>query len=265
VRVEAAVEVVLERRRLGKRSPPSLVGELTIDEAYLVQGRVAERLMSEGAQQTGWKVGGNSPRFRNTYDNAPPMRGYLFQKEAFKSGDSIDYAALTVLPRMESEICFKFNTRLAGPKVGREEVAGAVSTISPAFEIPCVIEAGTLDLVAAGKLDLPMCIADNSNTFLHVLGPENAWLPTPPNLEEIFVEERCNGRISQQGRARDFIDDQLESIAWLARHLDAYGLAIESGQYVLSGNCCSLATKAQQGDLWESTFSGLGKVSIDFR
>jgi 2-keto-4-pentenoate hydratase len=166
---------------------------------------------------------------------------------------------------MESEICFKLGARLAGANVDRDEVARAIVSISPAFEIPCVIEAGTLDLVAAGKLDVPMCIADNSNTFLHVLGAETPWLPTPPNLGEIFVEERCNGSISQRGSARDFIDDQLESIAWLARHLHAYGLALESEQYVLSGNCCGMAIKAHQGDLWETTFSSVGTVSIAFR
>jgi 2-keto-4-pentenoate hydratase len=238
---------------------------LTIDEAYCVQERVAESLVGQGSRQVGWKVGGNSTRFRNIYDNASPMRGYLFQEEAFQSGGSIDYSALTVLPRMESEICFKFCERLAGTNVDREEVAHAVASICPAFEIPCVIEAGTLDLVAAGKLDPPMCIADNSNTFLHVLGPERTWKAAPLNLDEIFVEERCNGRICQQGRARDCIDDQLESIAWLARHLHVHNLAIEAGQYVLSGNCCNAATKAEQGDYWETTFSTLGTVSIAFR
>jgi 2-keto-4-pentenoate hydratase len=262
--IDEAADIVWSVRQAGRRSPAELRDALTVDEAYRVQAEVTRRILAGGARLTGWKIAGNSDRFRTTYPGAEPMRGPLFDTGFVASGTVIDLAPLSVLPRLESELCFRIDRPLAGT-VSRDDVVAAVGAVWAAYEMPCVMKADGVDVVAAGALDLPACIADHVNNLGYVLGDVLEPYPADFPLADVFAEERCNGELSQSGVIRESVDDLLDSIAWLAAHLARSGDSIEAGQLVLGGNCLHAAVHVAPGEGWETTFSGVGSVSIEFR
>jgi 2-keto-4-pentenoate hydratase len=80
----------------------------------------------------------------------------------------------------------------------------------------------------------------------------------------VEIIARINGEIAQQGLARKVIDNQLDSLAWLANNLAEYGLALEAGHKVMTGSCLNPAGAAKGQD-WDVTFTGLGSVNASFR
>ena len=264
MQIEEAADIVWATRAAGKRSPVALREELTFDDAYLVQADVTRRIVASGARVTGWKIAGNSDRFRTTYPGAEPMRGPLFDTGFVASGTVVDLAPLSVLPRLESELCFRIDRPLAGD-VSRDDVLGAIGAVSAAYEMPCVMKADGVDVIAAGALDLPACIADHVNNLGYVMGDTLEPYPDDFVLAAVFADERCNGEPSQSGVIRVSVDDLIDSIVWLAGHLARFGEQIDAGQLVLGGNCLHAAVHVAAGDRWETTFSGVGSVSIEFR
>jgi 2-oxo-hept-3-ene-1,7-dioate hydratase len=263
--VDEAAEIVWRTRQAGDRSPDALRGRLSLEQAYSVQDLVARRLVAHGDRQTGWKIAGNSPKFRELNHGATQIRGYLFASSAYPSGHRIDVARLTVSPRLESELCFIMKSALGGPDVTRDQAAAAIEAVAPAFEIPCLPApkegAGG---VSIANLDLALCVADNAYNMGYVMGAPVEFRAGLLDLGDVRAEERRNGETTQVSRAGDAIDDHLDSLAGLARLLHAGGLAIEPGQHVMSGNCLPLVMAPGAGEVWEASFSSIGRVSVIF-
>ena len=137
----------------------------------------------------------------------------------------------------------------------REQVLSTVAAVAPAFE---VVEMRT-DMAA----DMPLGVADDVAQWGFVTG--TAVAPYPPNLDlgQVSAEMRRNGEVVAQVRGQEVIDNQLDSIAWLANHLAAYGLALEEGQRIMSGSFTK-PTPIAKGDRWETRFSTVGTVSAAF-
>jgi 2-keto-4-pentenoate hydratase len=64
-------------------------------------------------------------------------------------------------------------------------------------------------------------------------------------------------------QGKDSIDNQIQTIAWLANHLAHYDLALEAGQCIMTGSMTK-PTPIEKGDAWETTFSSIGSVSATF-
>jgi 2-keto-4-pentenoate hydratase len=261
---EEGADIVWRARLAGDRAPEALRGTLTLETAYRIQDIVAARLVAAGERQTGWKIACNSDNFRRQNNGAGPISGYLFSGGAYQTGRRIDYAALTVSPKLESELCLVMKRRLGAARVTREDAAAAIGAIAPAFEIPCLPSPKDGKTISIAHLDQPMCVADNAYNMGYVLGAPVPFEVGALDLADVVAQERCNGETTQQGRARDSIDDHLEALAWLAMHLHGRGLSIEPGQHVMSGNCLPAVMTASGGQHWETTFSSVGTVSIAF-
>jgi 2-keto-4-pentenoate hydratase len=74
---------------------------------------------------------------------------------------------------------------------------------------------------------------------------------------------RRNGAVVMQGRAADVIDNQLQSMAWLANALAEYGGALEAGQYIMTGSF-NKPLPVAPGEYWETHFSSVGTVTTAF-
>jgi len=83
------------------------------------------------------------------------------------------------------------------------------------------------------------------------------------DLGGVAMELKRDGEVVAGGFGRDVIDNQLQSIAWLANNLAPHGKWIEAGQVIMSGSF-NRPHPINKGDRWEGTFSGVGTVKCRF-
>jgi 2-keto-4-pentenoate hydratase len=113
-------------------------------------------------------------------------------------------------------------------------------------------------------VDLGQLMADNVSQWGYVIGSVTTPYPKGLELGDVEIVATINGQITQKGLAREVIDNQLDSLVWLANNLGAYGLALEPGHKVITGSCLNPAAVAK-GQRWEATFTGLGGVVSEFQ
>jgi 2-keto-4-pentenoate hydratase len=252
--IDEAVEILWTSAQQGVHYPAALQGKLTPDEGYRVQLGVLARAVASGERQSGWKIGLTADSIRGMYGVSEPVFGYLLNGRHFTSGCSIRHADLSK-PAIECELCFTLKETVQGPGVTSERVREAVGAVAPAFEI--------VDLRGNMGADLPLGVADNVSQWAYVTGTEVQPYPGDLDLGEVVVKVRRNGEMVMQGKGADLIDNQLQSLTWLANKLADYGVALQAGQCVMSGSFIK-PTPVQPGDRWDTGFSRIGDVSATF-
>ena len=254
MKIEEATELLWRATRQGDPPPTTLQKTLTLSDAYRVQLGILARWQNAGEKLAGWKIGLSADAARKMFGFQAPISGYLLASRQFSSGHSFAHAALR-RPIIESELCFTLGERLTGPGVTREQVRAAVSAVAPALEV--------VDMRTDMAADMPLGIADDVAQWGFVTGAAVAPYPSDLNLGDVTVEMRRNGEVIAQVRGQDVIDNQLDSIAWLANHLAEYDMALEAGQHIMSGSFTK-PTPITKGDRWETRFSSVGNVSASF-
>jgi 2-keto-4-pentenoate hydratase len=236
-------------------SPPTVLQKtLTLADAYRVQLGVLARWQAAGEKLAGWKVGLSAEGARKMFGLQSPISGYLLESRHFASGYTFTHTALRK-PIIESELCFTIGQRLNGPGVTRDQALAAIAAVAPAFEV--------VDMRTDMAADMPLGVADDVAQWGYVTAAALSPYPIQLDLGQVTVEMRRNGEIAAHVIGRDVIDNQLDSIAWLANHLATYDMALEPGHRIMSGSF-TRPTPIAQGDRWESTFSGVGTVSASF-
>lgn len=251
---QAAARLLYDSAAQGVHFPEALRGQLTLDDAYRTQQAVLALHVASGDEQAGWKIGFTAPAVRQHFHSDAPVFGYLLANRGFTSGLSFSFADM-INPAIESELCFTLGKPLKGPGVTAEQVADALASVAPSFEI---IE-GRGDMAA----DLPLGIADDVAQWGWVTGAEVRPYPRDLALGEVRAEITRNGEVELDVLGRDVIDNQYESIAWLANNLARYGASLKVGQRVLSGSF-SPPLPISRGDRWETRFAGIGSVAARF-
>jgi 2-keto-4-pentenoate hydratase len=252
--IEETIDLLWQSTQQGTPPPPALQKTLTFTDAYRVQLGILARWQSKGEKIGGWKIGLSADAARKMFGLQAPIAGYLLASRHFPSGHTFTHAALRK-PIIESELCFTLGKRLAGPGVTREQVLSAVAAIAPAFEV--------VDMRTDMAADMPLGVADDVAQWGYVTGPAVSPYPITLDLGQVTVEMRRNGEIVAQVRGQEVIDNQLDSIAWLANHLAEYGMALEEGQRIMSGSF-TRPTPIAKGDRWETHFSSVGTVAAIF-
>jgi 2-keto-4-pentenoate hydratase len=254
MKIEEAIDLLWQATQQGAPPPAALQKTLTLSDAYRVQLGVLAHWQAAGEKLAGWKIGLSADAARKMFNFQAPIAGYLLASRQFASGHTFTHAALR-RPIIESELCFTIGKRLAGPGVTREQVLSAVAAVAPAFE---VVEMRT-DMAA----DMPLGVADDVAQWGFVTGTAVTPYPSGLDLGQVSAEMRRNGEMVAQVRGQEVIDNQLDSIAWLANHLATYGMALEEGQRIMSGSFTK-PTPIAKGDRWETLFSSVGTVSAVF-
>lgn len=234
--------------------PNSLLGKLTFEEGYQTQMLILKRRIEEGEKQAGWKIGLTADVLRNMFNMNSPVFGYLMESGRFSTGHAFQFNDI-VNPCIESELYITINKQLKGPEITKKDVLNAVESIAPAFEI--------VSMRGSMAEDLPLALANNVSQWGYVTGTEIAPYPQNLDLGEIVAEVTSNNTEISQGRGADVIDNQLESIAWLANQLADYNMALEPGQCIMTGSFTK-PLPINKNDQWETKFTSLGQVSASF-
>lgn len=251
---EAAARILFDSAMKGVYFPQALRGRLSTEAGYRTQQAVLSLYLASGDEQAGWKIGATAPAVRAQFKTDAPVFGYLLGSRGFASGLSFSFADM-INPAIEAELCFTLGKSLKGPGVTAGTVADAVASVAPAFEI--------IELRGDMAADLALGIADDVSQWGWVTGAEVRPYPRNLDLGQVRAEIRRNGEVVVDALGRDAIDNQLESIAWLANEAARYGATLKVGHRILSGSF-SRPLPISRGDRWETRFSGIGSVSARF-
>ena len=249
--LERAVDAFWEDWQRGVHFPPAWRDHLDLDDAYCIQFGLVARRCTGGVRQIGWKVGLTARAIQEQFDVHEPVFGCLLSEGRIESGHVFRHAEL-IKPGFENEVCVVLARPLEGPGLTIEDVARAVAHCHPALEI--VEKRGDL----TGQLAL--ALADNAEQKAFVLGPA---VPLTSDLPTIGVRVAINGADIATGRGDAVLGHPLNSIAWLAAKLSAYGRRLEPGDHVMTGSFTRQFLIAP-GDHLRSEFDRLGPVEATF-
>lgn len=112
------------------------------------------------------------------------------------------------------------------------------------------------------RVDLPLAITDNvaQNAFVH--GEPMTLLPDF-DFGAIQAEVRINGETVETALGGDVMDNQVQTVAWLANALHRHGRRLQAGQRIMSGSFTK-PVPVKAGDTVETQFSGVGTVTASF-
>jgi len=250
----ATIASLWESHQAGDFYPPQWQGKLSIDIAYQTQLGILEKKIAAGAQHTGWKVGLTADIVRNIYDASDPVFGYLLQEGSCHSGHNFSFSELYP-PLMETEILITLKDDLDGSSANRSSAMAAIESIAPAFEVPERRGGGL-------EVDFALGLVDNVSQRAYVWDQPQT-IASDFDFGQIELELEKNGKVETRVRGADVMDHQLDTLVWLAKALNRYGVTLSAGQRVMSGSFTKPAP-VEQGDHYLARFSGVGEVSMSF-
>jgi 2-keto-4-pentenoate hydratase len=250
----AVLEAYAAARRVPRvLAPLSATHRLTVEEAYLFQDQLRDVLEAAGERVIGWKVGLTSPAAQQQWGLTEPVCGFLLARGVIPSGSEVETARFVSLG-VEAEIAVVMREDLAGPGVSAPRALAAVAGAAPALELVDLrLGAGAVgtDLIADGVAASAVVLA---STLADVSGVDLA-------LEGLVYEH--NGRVAATAAAAEVMGSPAHALAWLANHLGARGLALRSGDLVMTGYISTLL-RPRAGDTVRATCTRLGTVAARF-
>jgi 2-oxo-hept-3-ene-1,7-dioate hydratase len=251
----------LARREVKSIDPISVEHpDLDLDDAYAVQQAWIDLQIAGGAKLVGRKIGLTSRAMQQQMKIDEPDFGALLDYMVMPSGVELRHADY-VDPKLEVEVAFMIGQRLSGESVTVEEVLAATDYIQPALEL---IDARSYRIhpVTGKARTIIDTIADNAADAGIILGGKQV-APTDVDMRWIGAIFSCNGVVEETGLAAGVLGHPAKGIAWVARRLAPYGMAIEAGQIILAGSF-TRATATHAGDEFVADYGPLGTVTCSF-
>lgn len=250
---EQTVQSLWEHRSRGDCFPAEWQGKLDKDEAYRVQLGLLDRKIGAGERQAGWKVGLTAQGLRVAFGSPEPVFGHLLQSARKTSGHAFAWSDLEKAA-VESELLIMLARDLSGPSVTADDARAAVASIAPALEI---VDLGRADM----KADLPLTVADNVMQYAFVAGVAVAL----GNLDfgSVRAQVTIDSEVVADVVGRDVIDNQMETLAWLAKSLHRFGRSLRAGDCIMTGSFTK-PLPVERGARIRTVFDGIGEVTASF-
>lgn len=223
---------------------------MTAVDGYRVQQDLVERLLADGDQVVGYKLGLTSAPMQRMFGVASPDFAPVLASHVHADGAAIartDY----IRPRLEAEIALILRDDLAGPHCTALDVAAAVGGAVAALEL---VDSRILDW----RISLPDTIADLASSGAIVLGGRVA--PTDSiDLRLVGMVFSRDGEIVATGAGAAALGNPLQAVAWLVNTLHPLGAALSTGQFVMTG-ALHAAVDVAAGERYRAEFDRLGPV-----
>jgi len=252
-RFEPAVAALLAARRtlVPIADWPAAARPSTMDEGYVIQGMVAERLASPLA---GYKVGAASAASQKLI-GAGPFAGRIFATECHASPATVSAKAFFMVG-VEGEFGFRLNRDLPErAHFTRADIIACVGEMIP------IIEICDTRLADWRKSGVNQLVADNSFCGGIVLGtPVVDWKGIDFLTQEASLA--IDGVEVGRGTGKLVQGHPLDSVAWLANELARLGIRMRQGQLIATGTCTGLHM-AVAGSVVTGGFGPHGEVRIN--
>ena len=245
--LERAVDEFWAARGRGEFFPSAYFGRLNLDEAYRIQLAMIDRRVAGGEAHIGWKVGLTAKPIQEQFGFHEPVFGCILET---RPTGHVFGASELIKPGFETEICMVLGRDFDG-KATIEAVRRGIEAIHPSFEI--VETRG--DFVS----QIALALADNAQQRSVILGPARPLGDL--DLELVEAEVFLNGQEVARGLGSAVLGNPLQSVAWLAGKLGAYGRKLRAGDIVMTGSLVRQFPLAP-GDRARAVFSDLGEVEV---
>ena len=227
---------------------------LTVEEAYLVQRKVVERLWQRGGRVVGLKTGLTSRSKQAAMGVHEPLYGYILDNTIGREGQPLSLAGL-IHPRAEPELAFVLGQPLQGPAVSGAQALAATQEIRLALE---VIDSRYRNY----NFTLADVVADNCSSGKLLLS-EKGFAPGAYDLRLMGLTLEKNGELIQTGAGAAVLGHPANAVAWLANKLyEIEGRGLEAGTIVLAG-AFTPAVEVKPGDRVTAAFAGAGSLVLD--
>jgi 2-keto-4-pentenoate hydratase len=200
--------------------------DLTIPEAYELQGAIARLREQRGEKIIGYKIGCTSKIIQNQLDVGEPIFGRLFDTGCFHSGVRLSHARFANLA-VEGELAVRLSKDLAGSSSTEEECLGAIAAVFPVIELHHYV---LHDARSPG----PELIAGNGMHAGFVLAEELPRSGPSDLMHSLCI--RINGVPVGAVEDSGTFASATGSLRWLAVRLAGMGLGLCQGQIILTGS-----------------------------
>ena len=246
----------------GSLQPASMAAAYDVQDAL-----VALRCAAWQARRVGYKIALTTPQMRKFVGYDDSIAGQVLDR--WHAGVGMHNSPARVKKSafghllFECELAFLMGADLPSGSAPptRDEVAGCIEAICPAFELADDRNADYTKFGKDGGATMFTLAADNAWNTGVVLGEwRRNWRDF--DLAALTGVATINGETVGEGAGRDVMGHPLDAMAWIARHLHGRGQTLKRGEFVITG---SLITSKfpNAGDAVRFVVEGLGSVSLD--
>jgi 2-oxo-hept-3-ene-1,7-dioate hydratase len=248
---ESLIQAEKERKPIVQLS--STWPEITIADAYAIQGLVNDMKVAKGSKVIGNKIGLTSKAMQQSSQIDEPDFGVLHDYMLIEDGANVPFERF-IVPRVEPELVFVLGKPLKGPGVGLLDVLRATEYVVPAIEI--------IDARVQNPRKIFDTVADNGAAAGLVIGGRPVG-PMEVDLRWVSALLYRNADIEESGVAAGVLGHPAVAIAWLANKVGPFGTVLEPGRVMLSGSF-TRPVWAKKGDTLRADFGPLGSISVQF-
>lgn len=227
--------------------------EITIEDAYAIQGLVNAAKVAAGSKIIGNKIGLTSKAMQQSSQIDEPDYGVLHDTMTVEDGAAVAFERY-IVPRVEIELVFVLGKPLQGPGVGLLDVLRATEYVVPAIEI--------IDARVQNPRKIFDTVADNGAAAGLVLGGRPVR-PMDVDLRWVGGMLYRNADVEETGVAAGVLGHPALAIAWLANKVGRFGTVLEEGRVMLSGSFIR-PVWARKGDTLRADFGSMGSLSVQF-
>lgn len=260
--IEHAAEQ-LYQAEVTRRQIPALTlssPDMTMTDAYAIQQAWVGKKIAQGRTIRGYKIGLTSRAMQMAVNINEPDFGVLLDDMFFANGCEI-CAADFLDPRVEVELGFVLKKRLFGESVSIAEVLDATDYIVPAIEL-IAARCHRVDPATGYTRTVLDTISDNAANAGVIVG-NTKIAPDKPELEWVGALLRLNDTIEETGLAAGVLGHPANGISWVCRRFAPHGVALEPGQFILSGSF-TRPVDVKSGDKIVADYGRFGSIGIDF-
>ncbi len=223
---------------------PDYSAAYDVKDAY-----VALQMRATGAMLKGYKIGLTAKSIQQVMKTTEPTEGEVLSHRVHTSPHTVSLADFGHVG-LESEICVVLANDLR-PDCTPNDVRANLSAVHAAYEL---IDDRNADY---GKMNAITLIADNSWNAAVVMGAATPASQVPVILSASLS---CNGTVLHEA-APDGLNEALDMVVWLARHLGKRGKQLKAGQLIMTGNI--MPTKfPKAGERYTFAVQGLAPVEL---
>jgi 2-oxo-hept-3-ene-1,7-dioate hydratase len=227
--------------------------QMTLEDAYAVQGLWAQSLIDRGARRVGTKIGLTSRAMQMASKMTEPDYGFLMDDMLYNDGAQI-LATRFLAPRLEVELAFVMGQDLQGPTARVHDVMRATEFVTPALEI--------IDYRTEVPRQIVDTIADNAAAAAMVVGGRTIR-PMDVDIRWVGATLSKNGIIEESGVSAAVMGHPAAGIAWLVNKLHPLGGKLKAGEIVLAGSFTRPVSVAA-GDVIHADYGPLGAIGVSF-
>jgi 2-keto-4-pentenoate hydratase len=227
---------------------------MTPADAYEVQGHFVQRLLADGGEVVGYKLGLTSAPMQQLLGVDEPDYGPVLSTMVFDDRAEIALEQFCQ-PKIEAEIGLVLDRPLSGPDVSAFQASRAIGGAVAALEL-------VDSRIADWRISLVDTVADLASSAAAVVGSRVVALDGF-DVRNVGMVIRRNGAVEATGAGAAALGDPVTAVAWLANTLAPYGVTLEPGHLIMTGSLHA-AFELAAGDRVRADFDRLGSVGCRF-